>query len=187
MKYIKTFNESIKSDISKRIGLNPNTTATIPSVEEIENLTKRAKEGDENAFEVLFRINRFAKTPNTDEEIDRLNLAVKGFRESQHLYENLLETASYAPGDDVLIKYWAAGGELVPVHIESVDKGMCLISFGVEGNPFPGAPTTTIKTSDIVGIYRANNEPNMGTSDWVKRSTTKISNDLVINNYPKQI
>lgn len=96
------------------------------------------------------------------------------------------EGASYAPDDEVLIKYWATG-ELVPVKIVKLDKGMAHVSFKIEGSAYPEAPDTDIKTSDIVSIYKANNEPAIGGQNVIKRTVTKISNDFVINNYPKQI
>lgn len=85
IKNFKQYNESTYSDISKQIGWNKQEVE-IPTEKEIKKLIHDAENGDTWAFKLLFKINRFANTPTTDEDIDRLNLAVSGFRKTEHLY-----------------------------------------------------------------------------------------------------
>lgn len=80
-------NESVYVNISKSLGWDKRTVS-IPSKEEIESLYKRAKESDEDAFYDLFKLNRFAD-PKGDDEIERLNLAVKYFHETESIFRNL--------------------------------------------------------------------------------------------------
>jgi hypothetical protein len=86
MKYLKSFKESVYSDISKSLGYSPKNV-TIPSMDEIEKLGKKASEGDSGAYYDLFAINRFAN-PKNDDEIKRSNKAVEYFRKYEYLFRD---------------------------------------------------------------------------------------------------
>lgn len=80
----ENFNESVYSNLSKSLGWNAKNVS-IPSMEEIEELIELAENGDVGAFRSLFAINRFAE-PKNDDEIERLNYAVDGFRKTENIY-----------------------------------------------------------------------------------------------------
>ena len=93
---------------------------------------------------------------------------------------------SYAVGDIVLIRYWETG-DLTPVKITKIlSKNSYYITHNIEGSLFRNAPDTTVKSTNIIGMYRSNATPAIHT-DMNTRQTDKISNDLVINGYPKGI
>ena len=99
----------------------------------------------------------------------------------------------YSPEDIVTIRYWLTG-DIVPVKIKEVlGKNLYLVSFKTQNNPLPNAPDLTIKKADIIGDYALTNDPvsfrnpmNV-TSDFVRRDSLKLSNDIVINGYPKTL
>ena len=92
----------------------------------------------------------------------------------------------YTKGDIVMIRYWQTG-DLTPVKIENVkSKNNYIVDFNIEGSLYRNAPKSSIKGNDIVGMYRSNNAPALQT-DLETRQSDKISNDLVINGYPKTI
>jgi hypothetical protein len=93
---------------------------------------------------------------------------------------------AYSEGDIVLIRYWETG-DLTPVKIvKKVNNNNYIIDFKIAGSNFLNAPNQNIKKSDIIGVYKGNDAPAYG-QDMALRKIQKISNDLVINGYPKTI
>ena len=92
----------------------------------------------------------------------------------------------YSVGDVVMIRYWETG-DMTPVKIINIEsKNSYTVDYNIEGSLFRNAPEASIKGTDIVGMYRSNDSPALQT-DLGTRSSQKISNDLVINGYPKTI
>ena len=58
---------NLYSVISKRLGFEPRKVA-IPSLQRAQGLRKAAEGGDEAAFEELFKIHRFAESPESEKE-----------------------------------------------------------------------------------------------------------------------
>lgn len=57
------------SVISKRLGFQKIEGVAIPNVEKAKELRAKAEAGDTAAFEEIFRIHRFAESPETEEGI----------------------------------------------------------------------------------------------------------------------
>lgn len=91
----------------------------------------------------------------------------------------------YAIGDIVLINYWAIN-DVVPVRITEIKDGLYLVEFNVVGSSILNAPPMSIKKRDILGLYKSVADP-AGGGDIIKRKQQQMSNDIVINNYPKTI
>jgi hypothetical protein len=97
---------------------------------------------------------------------------------------------SFAPGDKVLIKFspiddWK-NADMVTVEIVKSFGNSYEVSFKVDGNRYFSSPNKIIKKKQIVQLVQSNCKPAIG-DDPAIISTNKISNDLVINGYPKQI
>lgn len=60
---------NLYSAISKKLGFQKVGSVEIPSVEKAKELRERAETGDIEAFEEIFRIHRFAESPETEEGI----------------------------------------------------------------------------------------------------------------------
>lgn len=59
---------NLYSVISKRLGWKRPPDVVIPGVEKAKELRAKAEAGDAAAFEEIFRIHRFAESPETEEE-----------------------------------------------------------------------------------------------------------------------
>ncbi len=73
---------SIYSDISKSIGFHSGVSIRIPEMSASNDLLEKVKAGDVDAFREVFRIYRYASTPDfTNEEgIRSLNIITEAFR-----------------------------------------------------------------------------------------------------------
>jgi len=105
----------------------------------------------------------------------------------------LFEGKNYAPEDIVTIRYWLTG-DIIPVKIKKViNNNQYLVSFKTENNPLQNAPDLIIKKGEIIGNYALTNDPvsfrnpmNVP-SEFIRRDSIKISNDIAINGYPKTL
>jgi len=91
----------------------------------------------------------------------------------------------YCVGDVVLIRYWETG-DICPVKIIKKLNNSYEITFQTGLGEYQNAPNQVIKQYDIIGIQKSIAEPALNTLD-IKKQYNDISNDLVINNYPKTI
>ena len=97
-------------------------------------------------------------------------------------------------GDIVKIRFSPTGekdlNELVDVIvIDIIPTGRTkryLVSFKVENNPFFNCANTTIGLGDILGVTQPMSRPALSDKP-IKSEVGKISNDLVINGYPKSL
>jgi hypothetical protein len=128
--------------------------------------------------------NKLKKYTYKDQEYSEIKNKIKNIEDDiAHNYE---KGNTYAVGDVVMIRYWQTG-DLTPVKIIKIkSKNSYVVDFSIEGSLFRNAPETSIKSTDIVGMYRSNDSPALQ-ADLGVRQTDKISNDLVINGYPKTI
>jgi len=99
-------------------------------------------------------------------------------------FENFIadNEVSYAVGDLVFVIY---GGEQRLAKITKVNAKNSYIVNLEEYNKFLPTPIN-IGYNEIVSKAKGIDEPALN-NDLVTRSTTQVSNDLVINNYPKTI
>jgi hypothetical protein len=86
MKHLKKFNESRYVEMSKRLG-HSSKYVSIPTMSEVEELGRKASEGDYDSYYKLFAINRFA-IPENDDEIERSNKAVEYFRKYEPIFRD---------------------------------------------------------------------------------------------------
>jgi len=94
------------------------------------------------------------------------------------------ESINYSPSDIVNIHYWASG-TIVPAKIISKNGQTYTVDLNIEGSPLKGQENIiTIKNTDIVSMFQSNNTPAMG-QPLVNFKAREVSNDIVINNYPK--
>jgi len=97
-------------------------------------------------------------------------------------------------GDIVKIRFSPTGekslSELVDVLVmDIIPTGRSkrfLISFKVENNPFYNCDNTTVGMSDILSVSQPISRP-AASDKPIKTGVGKISNDLVINGYPKTL
>jgi len=133
----------------------------------------------------IAKLNKYLKKLNFNDD-DYLKTKNKIKKLEDDISHNHEVGNVYTTGDVVMIRYWQTG-DMTPVKIIKVNsKNSYTVDFNIEGSLFRNAPEATIKSTDIVAMYRSNNSPALQT-DLGTRQTDKISNDLVINGYPKTI
>jgi len=99
-------------------------------------------------------------------------------------FKQLNESITYAPGDVVNINYQYSDIP-VPAKIISKNGQTYTVDLNVEGSALQGKGNAiTIKTSDILSLFQSNSTPAMG-QPLVDFKARDVSNDIVINNYPK--
>ena len=99
-------------------------------------------------------------------------------------FKQLNEAITYAPGDVVNIIYQYSDIP-VPAKIISKNGQTYSVNLSVEGSPLNGGENViTIKSTDIVSLFQSNSTPAMG-QPLVDFKARDVSNDIVINNYPK--
>jgi hypothetical protein len=76
---------STYSEISKRIGFEGK--ASIPTLQHaIELLRKVHDDKSEEAFEEVFKIHRFAESPDNDSDIDTMNVIMDAFTVGKKIF-----------------------------------------------------------------------------------------------------
>lgn len=73
---------TIFSKISKKIGFKRRTITEYPTMEQAVEMSQKATEGDEYAFERLFSWLRFLRAPETPHEEAIYDIFEKGFKEA---------------------------------------------------------------------------------------------------------
>lgn len=89
---------------------------------------------------------------------------------------------SYAPGDIIYIQY---EGVQHTAKIEKVNSKNSFIVH-IEINQQFQTPPIKISYDDIIGMAKSNSDPAMN-NDIMQTYQNRVSNDLVINGYPKAI
>lgn len=87
---------------------------------------------------------------------------------------------SYAPGDIVFIMH---NGEQTTAKIKKVNSTNSFI-VNIEVNQQFQTPPVEISYDDIIGMAKSNSDPAMN-NDVMNTYSDRVSNDLVINGYPK--
>lgn len=99
-------------------------------------------------------------------------------------FKQLNESITYAPGDIVNIHY-SFSDVPIPAKIVSKNGQSYTVDLNVEGSPLKGKENIiTIKSTDIISLFQSNSTPAMG-QPLVDFKARDVSNDIVINNYPK--
>jgi len=100
-------------------------------------------------------------------------------------FKQLNESITYATGDIVNITYQYSDIPL-PAKIISKNGQMYSVDLNVEGSGLQGGGSNiiSIKTTDILSLSQSNSTPAMG-QPLVDFKARDVSNDIVINNYPK--
>lgn len=79
---------SVYSDISKSIGWDPpERLPEIPDIEKAKGLMEQVVHGDRRAFTEVFRIHRFAKSPETPEAVRALDFIVAAFVKGREVFQ----------------------------------------------------------------------------------------------------
>lgn len=73
---------SVYSDISKEIGFHYGVSIRVPDINTASDLLSKVKSGDVHAFREVFKVYRYARTPEfTDEQgIKSMNIICEAFK-----------------------------------------------------------------------------------------------------------
>lgn len=85
---------SIYSEISKRIGWEPKEVS-IPTIEKAKDLYVKTHNGNPEAFEQVFMIHRFSKSPTTDEECQAMKWVYDAYKNGTVIFSKIADSEDF--------------------------------------------------------------------------------------------